>query len=137
MCNEISATYNGIKRTSGDRDNLQTKEHEFIDVVGLKSSKGTMRFNDIKLLQKAELKKGTRYDIVLDNDNVNVPISISADGKTYRKVNSNKIILEENGSTTDLSSDSFRTSLGRQTRALNLKLKSEGKQPIRPIKRKW
>ncbi len=137
MCNEISATYNGIKRTSGDRDNLQTKEHEFIDVVGLKSSKGTMRFNDIILLQKAELKKGTRYDIVLDNDNVNVPISISADGKTYRKVNSNKIILEENGSTTDLSSDSFRTSLGRQTRALNLKLKSEGKQPIRPIKRKW
>jgi predicted DNA-binding antitoxin AbrB/MazE fold protein len=133
----ISATYNGIKKTLGDRDNLPTKEHEFINVVGLKSSQGSIRFNDIKLLQKADLKKGTRYDIVLDDDYVNVPIMISANGKTYRRADNNKIVLEEKGSTTDLSYDSFRKRMGQELRAYNLKLKEEGKQPIKPIKRKW
>ncbi len=139
MNSTIKATYNGVKRTAGDQDNLPKTEHEFIIVIGTNNlPNDKVRFNDIKLLQKAGLEKGKEYEIILDELYQNVPVSIAYDGVTYKKESNNRIVcIHDDGKKENLSNNPTMTRLGQATRAFNLKLKAEGKEPIKPIKRRW
>lgn len=131
---EITVTYNGIKRTPGDRDNMPTKEHEFIVIA----TGTTLRFKDIKLLQYASLKKGQQYILGFEEDDLNLPISIIVDQTLYYRETSNRIIsVDSKGNKINHSDNPVTKGMGQALRAYNQKLKAEGKQPIKPIKRKW
>ena len=130
----VSVIYNGIKSTPGDRDNMPTKEHEFI----VEATGFMFRVNLIKLLEYASIKKGKSYLISFEDCYMNVPISIMVEGTLYYKETNNRIIsIDPEGNKVNHSNNPTFTAMGQSLRAHNLKLKVEGKTPIKPIKRKW
>ncbi len=131
---EVTVSYSGIKRTSGDRDNMPTKEHEFIVIA----TGAAIRFKDIKLLQYAPIKKGQQYILGFDDEHLYLPISIIVGQALYYRETSNRIISVDSAGTRMNHSDNPTTkAMGQGLRAFNRKLKAEGKQPIKPIKRRW
>jgi len=130
---EITVTYNGIKSTPGDKDNLPTKEHEFIVVT----SGHSLRYKDIKLLQKASPVKGKQYVLGFESDDLYLPASITVNGVLFVRKANRIVSYDQSGNKTNLSDRPVITRMGQALRAHNLKLKAEGKPPIKPIKRKW
>jgi hypothetical protein len=132
--NEISVTYNGIKSTPGDRDNMPTKEHEFV----VEDTGRTLRINTIKLLQYAPIKKGQKYVMGFDGPDLYVPVSIMVEGTLYYKETNNRIIsIDPKGNKVNHSDNPIFKSMGQFTREQNRKLIAEGKPPIKPIRRRW
>lgn len=133
MNTTITVTYAGIKNTPGDRDNMPKREHEFL----LSGSDSPYRFKDIKLLQHASLVKGKQYEIAFDSIYFGVPVSIAADGITFIRKNNRIVSVDANGNEINHSDNPVMKQMGQSLRAHNLKLKAEGKPPIKPIKRRW
>jgi hypothetical protein len=131
---EVLVTYNGIKSTPGDRDNLPTRHHLFIvDDTGHK-----LLIKTIKLLEYAPIKKGQKYVIGFDAPDLYHAISIQVEGTLYYKETNNRIIsVDPKGIRVNHSDNPTFTAMGRFTKEQNKKLIAEGKPPIKPIKRKW
>lgn len=131
---EVAAIYNGIKSTPGDRDNLPKKEHQFVVV----STGNVLSFKTIKLFEYAAPKKGQQYMLGFEGDDLYMPVSIDIEGVLFYRETSNRIIsIDRNGNKKNHSDNLFTKQMGQAIRTHNLRLKAEGKEPIKPIKRKW
>ena len=132
--NEVLVTYNGIKSTPGDHDNMPTKEHEFI----VAATGHTLRYKTIKLLQYAKPVKGKKYKLGFESNDMSLPLSITVNGTLFLRETNNRIVsIDPEGNKVNHSDNPIFKAIGQFTKENNKKLIAEGKPPIKPIKRRW